>query len=190
MRIFALACFVLVGLVIGASAQSKTLEQAQTQLAAFQSSAEFSLRYEETRYVTIASVKVDSIADNQDLKKQFKKLEWQLESYFAIKGIDETPVRVVLCLATQSKRFAFTSDRELTLNFDGEDIMLGEAQRTSEVKGGKARENLCWEVDSVITEHFEKATNASFAVGTVRGKFSPATLKGFKDYGALVIVAN
>jgi len=167
------------------SAQVKSIEAAQEEAAG---TTGISVAYDESRYLTLTSVTVDSIPANEPLKKQFRKFEWKLETWFAIKGIDAKPARVVLCLATQSKRFVFASDRELTLAFDGDDVLLGEAQRSTEVKGGKARETLCWEVDEVITRDFTKSASASFAIGRTRGTFSAADLNAFKAYGMVVSV--
>lgn len=166
-------------------AQTKSLESAQNEAAGTPS---ISIGYEENRYLTITRITVDSLPANELLGKQFKKFEWTLETWFAIKGIDAKPARVVLCLATESKRFAFASDRELVLAFDGEEVLLGEAQRTSEVKGSKARENLCWEVDEVITKDFAKASTASFAIGRTGGALSADDLKAFRKYGEIVSV--
>ncbi len=134
----------------------------------------------------MTSLNVDALADNEMLKKTAKKFEWTLESWFAIKGIDAKPVRVVLCADTQAKKFLFQRNSELTLTFDGEDVLLGEAQRTSEYKGGKAKENVCWEVDKVITDDFAKASKAAFAIGGIQGIFSAASLGKFRVYGKLV----
>lgn len=166
-----------------ASAQTKSLESAQAEAAG---TPGVSIAYEENRYLTVARITADSLPANKLLNKQFKRFEWTLETWFAIKGIDAKPARVVLCLATRSKRFAFTSDRDLTLTFDGEDVLLGEAQRSTEVKGGKARENLCWEVDEVITKDFAGATSAGFSIASVRGIFSPDDLSRLRSYGRLV----
>jgi hypothetical protein len=188
--LFALSIIAFAFFAAPAFAQTKALDTAQTQLATFANASEFSLAYDETRYVTIATVTADSISDNESFKKQLKKFEWTLSSYFAVKGIDTRPVRVVLCADTQAKKFLFQRDSDLTVTFDGEDVLLGEAQRTSEFKSGKTKENLCWEVDKVITEDFAKATKASFAIAGFRGTFSAASLAKFRDYGSLVTVEN
>mgnify|MGYP006908207815 CR=1 FL=1 len=162
--------------------QTKSFETAQSE-----ASAGISVVYDEQQYLTKASVTIDSIADNETLKKSLKKFEWSLESWFAVKGIDTKPVRVFLCASTQSKRFVLQSDSNLTLKFDSDDVLLGEGQRTSEFKG-KARENVCWEVDKVIVDDFAGATSVSFSVAGITGAFSSESLSKFRAYHRLITV--
>lgn len=183
LKIIALTFLITPAFSANVSAQTKSLESAQSEASG---TPGMTVSYDETRYITMTSLNVDALADNEMLKKTAKKFEWTLESWFAIKGIDAKPVRVVLCADTQAKKFLFQRNSELTLTFDGEDVLLGEAQRTSEYKGGKAKENVCWEVDKVITDDFGKATKATFAVGGIRGTFSAASLGKFRDYSDLI----
>jgi hypothetical protein len=186
-RIFGALALILTALSIAAYSQNKSIESALEEAAG---TPGISVAYDETRYLTKVGVNVDAMADNESFKKQMKRFEWTLESWFAIKGIDSKPVRVVLCADTQAKRFLFQRNSELTLTFDGEDVLLGEGQRTSEYKGGKAKENVCWEVDKVITDDFAKAVKASFSVGGLRGSFSSGSLAKFRGYGSLVTVGD
>ncbi|QQS40887.1 MAG: hypothetical protein IPM63_16195 [Acidobacteriota bacterium] len=177
-RIVILPAFILAALLSVASAQTKPLEKAQEEAANI---PEISVSYDETRYLTIAKLTIDSREENEPLKKSTKKFEWTLESWFSVKGIDDKPARVVLCVDTQSKRFLFQRDSDLTLTFAGEDILLGEGQRTSEFKG-RARENVCWEVDKMVVEEFGSAASASFSVAGLKGDFAAASLAKFKAY--------
>lgn len=183
-RIFILPAFIVAALLSVASAQTKPLEVAQEEAA---KTPGVSVNYDENRYLTITRLTIDSIADNDQLKKSAKKFEWTLESWFSVKGIDPNPARVVLCADTQSKRFLFQIDRDLTLTFDGEEILLGEGQRTSEFKG-KAKENVCWEVDKVIVEEFSSAGSASFSVAGLKGDFSGKSLAKFRAYSQVLDV--
>lgn len=173
-------------LCVSISAQTKTLEKAQEEVASVPA---ISVAYDETRYLTIVRLTIDSREDNEALKKSTKKFEWTLESWFSVKGIDNKPERVVLCLSTQSKRFLFQRNSELTLTFDGEEILLGEGQRTSEFKG-RARENVCWEVDKVIIEELAGASRSGFSAGAVMGTFSDGSLAKFRKYAELHAVGN
>jgi hypothetical protein len=186
-RIFGALAVILTALSITAYSQTKSIETALEEAAG---TPGILVAYDETRYLTKVSLNVDAIADNESFKKQIKRFEWTLESWFAIKGIDAKPVRVVLCADTQAKRFLFQRNSELTLTFNGEDVLLGEGQRTSEYKGGKAKENVCWEVDKVITDDFAKASKASFSAGGLRGNFSDASLSRFLAYSRILSVGK
>ncbi|MCO6509717.1 MAG: hypothetical protein J5I65_02905 [Aridibacter famidurans] len=183
-RIFILPAFILAALLSVASAQTKPLEKAQEEAAA---TPAISVAYDETRYLTIAKLTIDSRDENEPLKKSTKKFEWTLESWFSVKGIDQNPARVVLCASTQSKRFLFQNSTELILTFAGEDILLGEGQRTSEFKG-RARESVCWEVDKMIVEEFGSAASASFSAAGLKGNFSADSLAKFKAYSRVLAV--
>lgn len=183
-RILVLPILILTVLSFTALSQTKPLEKALEQAA---NTPGLSVSYDESRYLTIATLTINSREENEPLKKSTKKFEWTLESWFSVKGIDDKPARVVLCADTQSKRFLFQRDSDLTLTFAGEDILLGEGQRTSEFKG-RARENVCWEVDKVIVEEFGSAASASFSVAGLKGDFSSASLASFRAYAHVLEV--
>lgn len=183
-RILFLVLLITAALSVNAYSQTKPLETAQSEAS---KTPGISVDYNESRYLTIARLTIDALADNEPLKKKAKTFEWTLESWFSVKGIDGKPVRVVLCADTKSKRFLFQRSTALTLTFGTDDILLGEGQRTSTFKG-KARENVCWEVDRVIVDDLAKASSASFSVAGLRGVFSEDSLARFHAYGALVAV--
>jgi hypothetical protein len=148
-----------------------------------------SVTYNRELYLTFATLELDVRDESKALKKSFKEFEWKLESWFADKGIDSKPVRVVFCLNTKSKRFVFRDDKNLTLTFNNQDILLGEGQRTSVYKGS-ARETVCWEVDKIIVEEFAVAASAAFSIAGVNGPFSSESLSKFRAYGQLVDVGQ
>ncbi|HUF02995.1 MAG TPA: hypothetical protein VMM38_02360 [Aridibacter sp.] len=183
-RIVTLLMVILAGLTSSAVSQTKPLEKAQEEASG---TPGLSVAYDESRYLTFVRLTIDSREENEALKKSTRKFEWTLESWFSVKGIDAKPERVVLCAATQSKRFLFQNSTELTLTFGGENILLGEGQRTSEFKG-RARENVCWEVDKVIVEEFAGASSAGFSAAALKGTFSSESLAKFRAYASVLAV--
>jgi len=174
----------------GVFAQTKSIADAQTEIAAFANSDKFSIAYDAAKYVTRTEVAFDLVEPKTPLAKQFKKFEFSLSALFAIDGIDAKPVRTTFCLNTESKRFFFASDREMTVRLDGESILLGEADRATQVKGGKIRETLCWEIDLQLIRDFGAAADIGFEVGNVNGSFSSVQMQYFKDYAKLLRVGK
>lgn len=175
-------------LSISALSQTKSLDAAETQIKTFANSAKFSAAYDANKYVTKVDVSFDILEPKTPLAKQFKKFEFQLTSLFADKGIDAKPVRTTLCINTQSKKFYFLSDRNLTIAVDGETILLGEADRSTEVKGSKISENLCWEIDKQLVKDLGNISSFRFEIGSIKGEFNADNIRFFTDYAELVKV--
>lgn len=166
--------------------QPKSLSEAETEIKTFANFGNFSAVYDAAKYVTRVEVGFDILEPNDALQKQFKKFEFRLTSLFAVRGIEDRSARNTLCLNTQSKRFYFSSERNLTILLDGDTINLGEADRSTEVKGRKVKENMCWEIDQEIIRDFGKAATFEYRIGTIRGNLNAAKLQFLKDYAKLL----
>lgn len=172
------------------SAQTKPLSEAVRQMSTFANAGSFSVEYDEARYLTVAGLVVDMLVKKKKdpIAKRLKKFEWELMSYFAVKGIEKKPARVVLCVNSRSKRWTFLRNNHMTLVFDGESILLGEPHRSTEYRKGKANERLCWEVDEQIVEEFSAANRVAFSIGTFSGSVPEGKMQLFRDYGKLLSV--
>ncbi len=186
-KIFAAILLILLLSIAGFS-QTKSFEDAQDEIKNFTDFAAFSFSYDESKYMTIAEIKTEVLAEKDDLRKRFSKFEWQMSSFFAIKGIDRKPVRNVLCVNSQSKAFVFSRENSLTILFSDGDVMLGEPNRSSEVRRGKANEKLCWEVDSEIFGDFAESDKIEFQLGEIKGQIRADKMQIFKDYAKLLKV--
>jgi hypothetical protein len=173
---------------ICAFSQTKPLSDVETEIKTFANSGNFSAVYDSAKYVTRVEVGFDILEPKDALQKQFKKFQFKLTSLFAVQGIEERSVRNTLCVNTQSKRFYFSNDRNLTVRLDGETINLGEADRSTEVKGRKVKENMCWEIDAEIIRDFGKASTFEYRIGATIGNINAAKLQFFKDYAKLLKV--
>lgn len=171
-------------------AQTKSFEDAQNEVRSFTDSGVFSLYYDQSTYLTVAEIKLDILREKDPLRKQFSKFEWQLTSFFAIKGIDTKPVRNVLCLNSQSKTFQFSRENRLSISFTGDDVEFGEPNRSSELKRGKAKEELCWEVNKEIFTDFAGSGNIKFAIGKFESNVPDDKLNILKDYERLLTVGK
>ncbi len=168
--------------------QVKSFEDAQNEITNFNDFNAFALFYDETTYLTKAEISIEILDKKDNLKKQFTKFEWQLTAFFAIRGIDRKPVRNVLCVNSQSKSFAFSRENALIILFSDGDVMLGEPNRSSEVRRGKANEKLCWDVDNEIFGDFANSDKIEFQIGTIRGQINADKMQIFKDYAKLLKV--
>lgn len=166
--------------------QTKSIADAQTEIKTFQNLANFSVFYDDPKDLTTAKVLLDIRETDENLQKSFKKFEWEITSIYSGNAIDEKPVRNVLCINTQSKRPNFASNNTLTILLGKEDVNFGEPNRSSEVKGGKVKENLCWDVNKEIIEDFGKARNISFQVGSIKSSIPANMLQFFRDYAKLL----
>lgn len=186
--------FVTISLVLLAScvcfSQIKSLEDAQNEAKSFNDFAAFSVSYDETKYWTIAEIKTEVLDEKDSLRKQFSKFEWTLSTFFAIKGIDAKPVRNTLCVNSQSKTFAFSRENFLTLFLHDGEANLGEPNRLSEIKKGKANEKLCWEVDNTIFPDLAENEKIEFQIGTIKSQISSDKMQVFKDYANLIKAEN
>ncbi len=186
-KIFAAILLILLASFVCFS-QTKSFEEAQNEIKNFTDFAAFSFSYDESKYLTIAEIKTEVLAEKDDLRKRFSKFEWQMSSFFAVRGIDRKPVRNVLCINSQSKAFTFSRENSLTILFSDGDVMLGEPNRSSEVKRGKASERLCWEVDNEIFGDFAKSDKIEFQLGEIKGQIRADKMQIFKDYAKLLEV--
>jgi len=186
-KIFAAILLILLSSFVCFS-QTKSFEEAQNEIKNFTDFAAFSFSYDESKYLTIAEIKTEVLAEKDDLRKRFSKFEWQMSSFFAVRGIDRKPVRNVLCINSQSKAFTFSRENSLTILFSDGDVMLGEPNRSSEVKRGKASERLCWEVDNEIFGDFAKSDKIEFQLGEIKGQIRADKMQIFKDYAKLLEV--
>ena len=168
-------------------AQTKSIADTENQIKNFNSPANFSVAYDISKYVTKAELSFDLLTEKDPLEKQFKSFSWQIFSLFAIEGIDTKPVRNTLCIITQSKKgFKFASDRNLNILLDSEEINLGEADRSTELKGRKATETLCWEIDSQLIKDFASANKLELQVGNFKRILNASQLQSLKDYSELI----
>jgi hypothetical protein len=168
--------------------QTKSLADADAEIKGFANPGQFSAVYDQAKYVTRATVSFDIVEPKTPFSKQFKKFEFQIRSLFADNGIDTKPVRSTLCINTEGKRYFFASSRNLTIRLDGETINFGEADRSTEVKGRKVKENLCWEIDKELIKDFGTSANLEYEVGSIKGNLGAGKLQFFKDYATLVRV--
>ena len=168
--------------------QTKSITDAQNEIKSFANSSQFSVIYESAKYATIAEVKFDIVEKKTPFAKVFKEFAFKITSLFSNNGIEAKPSRTTLCINTRSKKFHFSSNRNLSLTVDNEAITLGEAQRSTEFKRGKVRENLCWEIDKAIVDDLGKASSVKYEVGQVKGTLASAKLKFFEDYANLLLL--
>ena len=180
------SCVIILFFAVCVCAQTKSIADAENQIKNFSNPANFSVVYDSSRYVTQAELNFDLLEEKDPLAKQFKKFGWRISTLFAVEGIDRKPVRNTLCLITQSKKFQFASSRDLTLRLDSETINLGEADRSTELRGSKASENLCWEIDPQLIRDFAAAEKIEFVAGKVGKPLNSLQLQNLKDYSALV----
>lgn len=154
----------------------------------FTDASAFSLIYDEARYLTVAEIRFEILTENDALRKQFSKFEFQLASSFSAKGIDLKPYNNSLCFSTQSKTIQFARANVLTISFSNGDVDFGEPNRTTEIKRGKANEKLCWNVSKEIIEDFSNSVNIDFELGKFKSKIPEDKLNIFKDYHQLLAV--
>jgi hypothetical protein len=170
-----------------AFSQSKSIPDAQNEIKTFQNFSSFAVSYNDPKDLTTATVILDIREDSaKPFQKQFKKFEWEVTSVFAGNKIDDKPVRHTLCLNTQSKRFFFASNNLLTIFISGEEIDFDIPNRSTEVKGGKVKETLCWEITRQIITDFSKATAIDFHIGPVKSSLSAGKLQTIRDYAKLL----
>ena len=169
-----------------AFSQVKTVDDAKNEINTFANSKQFSVVYDSAKYATVAKVKFDIVERKTPFQKIFKEFGFTITSLFSNKGIEAKTSRTTLCINTRSKKFFFSSNRNLTLTVDNEAINLGEADRSTNVKGGKVRENLCWEIDREIVDDLGKSTSVKYEIAQVKGTLSSKKLQFFKDYARLL----
>lgn len=186
MNKFCLNILLVLLFAVGVFSQTKSIEKAGTEIKTFANFEKYSIVYDAAKYVTKAEVSFDIIEPKTPLEKQFKKFAFVITSLFAINGIEEKSVRNTLCINTQSKKFYFASDRNLTLKLDNETINLGEADRSTEVKGSKVWENLCWEIDTDLINDFAKTSKFEYEIANLKGNLTTQNLQYFKDYAQLL----
>lgn len=168
--------------------QTKSVADAQNEIKTFANSGQFSIAYDSAKYATVAEVKFDIVEPKTPLKKHFKEFGFKITSLFSNNGIEAKPSRSTLCISTRSKKFYFSSNRNLSLTINNDTISLGEADRSTKVKGGKVRENLCWEIDKDIVNDLGKSSTIKYEVGPVTGSLDSTKLQFFKDYAKLLRV--
>jgi hypothetical protein len=168
--------------------QTKSFEDAQNEIKNFTDASAFSLIYDEARYLTVAEIRFEVLTEKDALRKQFSKFEFQLTSSFSAKGIDLKPYNNSLCFNTQSKTIQFSRENVLTMSFSNGDVNLGEPNRATEIKRGKANEKLCWNVSKEIIEDFSSSASIEYEIGTFKSKIPEDKLNIFKDYEQLLTV--
>lgn len=184
-KFFAAVSLVLI-LSVFSFSQTKSIADAESEIKTFQNFANFSIVYDDPKDLTMAKVLLDIRQNNESLQKPFKQFDWEITSIFSGNAIDEKPVRNLLCINTQSKKPNFAGNNTLTILLGSEKINFGDPNRLSEVKGGKVKENLCWDINKEIIEDFGKAENISFQVGLIKGVIPANLLQFFKDYAKLL----
>ncbi len=146
--------------------QTKSIADAQNEIKTFTNSKQFSVVYDSAKYATVAEVNFDIVEPKTPFQKIFKEFTFKVTSLFSNNGIESKTSRTTLCINTRSKKFYFSSNRNLILTIDSEAITLGEADRSTEFKGGRVRENLCWEIDREIVHDLGKSATVKSLNGT------------------------
>ena len=150
----------------------------------------FSARYKEKGDLTVVKVLIELRNEIETLKKKFKEFTFEIESIYVGPAIDEKPHRIRLCIKTRSKRFHFARENRLRLELDDGPIEFPSANRSSQLRGRKARENLCWDIDKALVNDFAKSRKFDFTVGGLRIELLPDHVKLLTDYSKLLAVSN
>lgn len=169
-----------------AFSQTKSIADAESEIKNFQNFANFSVIYEDRKDLTTAKVLLDIRQNDETLQKPFKKFDLEITSIYSGNAIDTKSVRNILRINTQSKKPNFASNNVLIFILGSEEINFGDPNRLSEVKGGKVKENLCWDLNKEIIEDFGKAENISFQVGSIKSVIPANLLQLLKDYAKLL----
>lgn len=184
------AAFLLLIFSVCAFSQTKSISEAETEIKTFKNSANFSVTYDDPKDLTTAKVLLDIRENTEALQKPFKKFDWEITSIFSGIEIDGKPVRNVLCINTQSKKPNFASGNTLLILLENEEVNFGEANRFSEVKGGKVEERMCWDISKEIIEDFAEVENMNFQIGSIKSSVSINLLQFFRDYAKLLKLDN
>ena len=171
-----------------AHSQSKTLEQVRNELATLQNSELFSAAYKEGKDLTIVKLSIDLRSENPILKKKFKEFGVEVESVYVGPSIDEKPFRSQLCVKTRAKRFHFARNNALTITLDSGPVDFPPANRSSQLKGRKARESLCWDVNKSLLSELGATQTFIFEVGSEKIEFGTNHIKLFAEYSKLIKV--
>ena len=177
--------FAVICLVSGiARAQTKSFEDARIEITKFKNPELFSVAYE--RDLTTVKLSFDLREDNKSLRKPFKEFVFELSSVYSGPSIDHKPIRSLVCIRTRSKKFYFSSNRDLTFFADSKILRFFEGERSTELRKRKARENLCWEMDKEALGIVSKSGVISFQVGSQKVSIPAGKSILFGNYAQLL----
>ncbi|NNF00401.1 MAG: hypothetical protein HKN25_15375 [Pyrinomonadaceae bacterium] len=146
--------------------QTRSVEEVQADIDSTPNPTAFSVSYDDPKDITILLLKFDLRGTDKSLKKRFKELFLEMSSVYSGIGIDYKPVRNLLCISSRAKRFHFASNNDLTIGIDGETVRFVSPDRSTEVKGRKVREKLCWDIDRELIKDAGSSSSLSLAIGS------------------------
>lgn len=190
-RILAIICLILAS-ALGAFAQTKSIDTAVAEISAFTDAGAFSISYDESKYLTSVELNFEILGPEDPLRKRLKKYDLQLTSFYTFRGIDANPVRNVLCINSQSKgkEWIFARENALTIFFENDEIEFGEPNRSTEIRRGKASENMCWEISQQVVGDLAAAELMEIRLGSIRTIIPLGKVRLFKDYAKLLEVGT
>ncbi|MCB1025795.1 MAG: hypothetical protein KDB79_15470 [Acidobacteria bacterium] len=177
-------CFFLAG---SAASQTKSVSELETEISAFQNIELFSVRYDDRKDATILNLSIDLLLEEPKLQNDFKEFTFELSSIYTGIGIDEKPYRTLICTNSKGKKFYFASNRELLVSFGDRPFSVGEAQRTTEVRGKKVTENLCWDIAQSLVREIGSAKTMTLTIGRIVIPISPEKVSAFGNYSKLLL---
>ncbi|MEZ5345543.1 MAG: hypothetical protein R2681_08315 [Pyrinomonadaceae bacterium] len=167
--------------------QTRSVSELESAITGFESAGLFSAGYDDSKDATTIHLSFDVRSDDPKLQKEFKEFIIDLTSIYTGIGIDSKPYRTLLCANSRGKKFHFASNRQLRVSLDGQEFTLAEGQRTTEVRGGKVTENLCWDVDQELIRDFGSAGKMTLTIGTIPIILREEKIRAFRDYSSLLI---
>ena len=167
---------------VNSFSQTKSIEEVQSEINTFQDSAAFSVSYNDPKDITTLSLKFDLRGNDKALIKKFKELSFEMSAIYSGIGIDNKPFRNLLCITSRAKRFHFASNNDLLVGIDGETITFSSPDRSTEVKGRKVTEKLCWDIDRELIQDLGNSKTLALKIGSQTLTLSsaqPDTLQSF-----------
>jgi len=180
----------LLAVCISSFAQTKSVEEVQAEINSFQNPTAFSIIYNDPKDITTLSLKFDLRGNDKILIKKFKELSFEMSSIYSGIGIDNKPVRNLLCITSRAKRFHFASNNELLIGIEEETITFTSPDRSTEVKGRKVKEKLCWDIDGELIQDFGKLNRIPLSIGEVKLSISTPKIKSIINFGKLNTVSE
>lgn len=184
--LFSLAILLLAGAT--SFSQTKSIAEVQTEIDSFNDPAAFSVIYNDPKDITTLSLKADVRENDKNLEKKFKEFYFEMISIYSGIGVDKKPFRNLLCINSRANRFYFASDNDLVIGIENETIKFVSPDRTTEAKGRKIREKLCWDIDVELIRDLGRSSSLFLTVGSQKLSISNEKLGLLNSFSKLISI--
>ncbi len=186
---FLISIFLLLAIfATAANAQQKYYKEIEKDIAKLRHGNDFSLTYKNDQ--TNVKLKFDLLKTNSTLANSFSSLSFAIDSIYVGPYIEQEAFMRKLCIDSNSKRFMFSSKRDLAFIINGKSLEYPPGERKTTLNRKSVNESLCWNLDIDTLSQLANARNANLLIGERKILLTNENIEAMFDFVNLLQIED